>query len=302
MAEGIAVSSGDGRAATAADIDNMLFILKREQRLEELRDAVGLQISQLERDHAAKQSEIRQSWAAIARVRDERTLQADFILTDLEQFSYALPGHSRLKYERVIEDSAIESHLKIQSLFEVLDVGFANGDVDSATLARFNDTRTRTEELLVALSSAVEAANKASHDLQAERGPDSGADRTAQRQARRTQAEYCRVAENAARRVDRAGPAVRAQPEFAVLARYPDAIGQFPDDLPDLDRDHRRRRVGNGRRLLAPLLFFDRSRRPDTFALVCERGRGDRRSHRNLPVFRRGHARLYPRRRTCKRG
>ncbi|MEX0312133.1 MAG: hypothetical protein AB3N17_18015 [Tateyamaria sp.] len=169
QAEGIAVSSGDGRAATAADIDNMLFILKREQRLEELRDAVGLQISQLERDHAAKQSEIRQSWAAIARVRDERTLQADFVLTDLEQFSYALPGHSRLKYERVIEDSAIDSHLKIQSLFEVLDVGFANGDVDSATLARFNDTRTRTEELLVALSSAVEAANKASHDLQAER-------------------------------------------------------------------------------------------------------------------------------------
>ncbi|MEL6782400.1 MAG: hypothetical protein AAFO51_08485, partial [Pseudomonadota bacterium] len=171
QAEGIAVTSGDGRTATAADIDNMLFILKREQKLEELRDAVSLQISQLERDFAAKQSEVRQSWAAIARVEDERTLQADFALTDLEQFSYALLGDARLKYERVIGDAAIDSHLKVKPIFEVLEAGFqdSKADVDSATIARFSDMRARLDERLVSMSSAVEAANKASHDLQAER-------------------------------------------------------------------------------------------------------------------------------------
>jgi len=168
------VDNGGGVASTqssdseAVDIDNMLFILKREENLERARALLAADIRLFQVEVARLQSEKNQSFAEISRVENAVLIQATLTLADLTDYQYQLPGPARTKFESIAVDETIDPDPKVRALLDVIEVGFEGGAVDAATIDRFVAFRQRTETRFDDLLAATKTANSASHDVQGE--------------------------------------------------------------------------------------------------------------------------------------
>jgi len=169
----------DGPTASTSDIDSLLFILKREQDLERAK----VRLTQTMQDHRVKVSEydsqVAQSFAAIAHAKAALQAQVDSTMADLIEFQYELPGPSRSKFESVVTQmdvtaAAAPEHLKnltadyrVRTLMTVAADGFDVAEADLDTKERFIAMQIRSNQALDALAQGVTQANAASHDVQA---------------------------------------------------------------------------------------------------------------------------------------
>jgi len=114
-------------------------------------------------------SSVNQSFAAIARIRDDLSLQASLTLQDMTEFQYELPGTARAQYESVLTSAELEADPKIRALLDIVSEGLAKGGVDADMTDRFNLFRTRVVTEFDGLMRDFNEANDMSHDVQAKR-------------------------------------------------------------------------------------------------------------------------------------
>lgn len=168
-------------ATEASDIDNLIFILKREQVLEARQDRLMQDIQAFRAEVSAWDSKVAQSFANIAKAKAALQAQVDSITADLVEFQFDLPGRGRSKYETFVaqmdltaermptQNSNLSPDFRIRALLSIAAEGFEGPDVDLDTKDRFDAMRARAITTLDALSRGVEEANAASHDAQASR-------------------------------------------------------------------------------------------------------------------------------------
>lgn len=167
--EASASDLGDASTGVAPDIDNMLFILKREQNLHWAKELLAEDIKLLQIEVSEFNSDVNQSFARIARARENLRIESNLFVTELTEFQYELPGTARSKYENVLTDLQLEPEPLIRTLLDVLDEGLIPPVVDADMRAQFEDMKSRTETDMEELVLLVKTANAASHDIQAER-------------------------------------------------------------------------------------------------------------------------------------
>ncbi|WP_415402706.1 hypothetical protein [Tateyamaria sp. SN3-11] len=168
-------------AETSHDIDNLLFILKREQDLERAKDLLTRDMQMLDKQVSSFDAKVNQSFAVIARANAALTAEIDSTMADLNEFQFDLPGAGRSKFESVLVRMETEAVFavgarenlapdhEVRALLDVAAEGFEGSGADLDTKDRFNAMRTRAIARLDELSANVSAANAASHGVQAER-------------------------------------------------------------------------------------------------------------------------------------
>ena len=157
-----------GEAEVDTDIDNNVFLLRREKAIEKDKLLVAAEIRELRRQLADNEAAVKISYGPIAREREEMRLLVNRTILDLEDYQYALFGLDRLKYETVLNDEALEPFARLTELFSVLDAGLGNADLDEAARAEYLDKSNAAKVALQEALSEIEAANAASHKVQQE--------------------------------------------------------------------------------------------------------------------------------------
>lgn len=170
-----------GGGTHSSDIDNLIFILKREQILEARQDRLTQEMQTFRAEVSDWNSKVAQSYANIARARAALQAQVDSTTADLVEFQFDLPGRGRSKFESVVtqmdfvaqsqpeEISNLSPDFRVRALLTIAAEGFAGTDVDLDTKDRFEAMHTRAIASFDALSLALSEANAASHDAQARR-------------------------------------------------------------------------------------------------------------------------------------
>ncbi len=168
-ASGTSNSGTDGEQA--ADIDNMLFILKREESLEAAKTVILAQIAKTEIELAGHSSRVSQSFGPIGRAKNALRDQLGLSIDGLEEFRFALPGDNRSAYEKVLNEPDIDPDPKVRRLLQIVHGGLdpENPATDLEVRAAFDAFREKTEATFDELLKTRDAANKASLDIQAER-------------------------------------------------------------------------------------------------------------------------------------
>lgn len=167
--------------ADASDIDNLIFILKREQILEARQERLTEEMQAFRAEVSSWDSKVAQSFANIAQAKAALQAQVDSTTADLVEFQFDLPGRGRSKFETVVSQMDITAQIqpdtvgnlspdfRIRALLNIAAEGFEGDNVDLDTKDRFEAMRTRAIGMLDALSLALAEANAASHDAQARR-------------------------------------------------------------------------------------------------------------------------------------
>lgn len=164
-----------------SDIDNLLFIIKREQDLERAKARVAQDIQV----HAANMSDIEsrhsKSFGAIATAKLALRAEVDATLGKLSEYQYSLGGEQRLVYEATLENlhvavsteeptlRAKTADLQLRALMRTLDEGLGSSKVDLDTTDRYTAFHEAAVAKLDTLLQQVDGANSASLVIKAEK-------------------------------------------------------------------------------------------------------------------------------------
>ncbi|WP_299587425.1 hypothetical protein [uncultured Tateyamaria sp.] len=163
-------ANGNIEQAQSVDIDNMLFILKREQSLEASKTEIMGQIAKAEIELSGFGSRVKQSFGPIARAKDALRDQMIVSVDALEDYRFALPGTNRSAFELVMNDENFDPDAKVRSLLQIVDTGLnpESADVSPELRRAFENLKTRSEQVFDDLITTRDAAIKASLDVQSE--------------------------------------------------------------------------------------------------------------------------------------
>ncbi|MBY5932369.1 keratin [Tateyamaria omphalii] len=180
QAEPISAATPDTQPL-AADIDNLLFIIKREQDLERAKTLVSEDIQ----IHAAAMSDIEtrhsKSFGTIAVAKRALRAEVDATLGKLSEYQYDLAGPQRLIYDTTLENlyltvaaeevnlRATTANLQLRALLRTLGDGLGDSDVDLDTTDRYASFHDDAIAKLDLLSKDVDSANTASLGIKAEK-------------------------------------------------------------------------------------------------------------------------------------
>lgn len=181
QAEPISMSATQDNAVLMSDIDNLLFILKREQDLERAKSRVAQDIQ----SHAGKMSDIEarhsRSFGAIAVAKSALRAEVDATLGKLAEYQFSLDGPRRLVYDTTFETlqatvaaaqptlRAKTAELQLRALMRTLGDGLEKSNTDLDTTDRFAALHEEAVNALDLLSADVETANSASLVIKAEK-------------------------------------------------------------------------------------------------------------------------------------
>jgi len=165
----VEVTQGGQPILRDQNIDNMVFILRREWALEAARGRLDAQVRE-ERALAADQAaQVKLSYGPIARSEERLRVYVNLVLSDLTEFQYLLPGAARSKYEIILSDEELRPDVRLTALLDLVAEALPGADTDAETRARFEDlsgdVRLRLDDHLAAIG----AANAASHEIQQEK-------------------------------------------------------------------------------------------------------------------------------------
>ncbi|KIC48605.1 hypothetical protein [Tateyamaria sp. ANG-S1] len=180
QAEPVTATAQENRTLVA-DIDNLLFIIKREQDLERSKTLVSEDIQ----IHAAAMSDIEtrhsKSFGTIATAKRALRAEVDATLGKLSEYQYDLAGPQRLIYDTTLENMSIAvaaeeanlrattADLQLRALLRTLGEGLAGSDVDLDTTDRYAAFHDDALAKLDLLSKGVDSANTASLAIKAEK-------------------------------------------------------------------------------------------------------------------------------------
>ena len=157
--------------AIVTDIDNMLFILRREETLERAKTHISGQIALAQVELSQHESRVKQSFGPISRAKRALNEQLAFALDDLAEYQFALPGTARSRYEAVANDAGIDPDSKLRSLLGIIEDGFVadDADIDPDMMVSFEKIRDDVSTKFDELTRARTEANSASLDVQSQK-------------------------------------------------------------------------------------------------------------------------------------
>ncbi|MEL6449669.1 MAG: hypothetical protein AAFQ19_00295 [Pseudomonadota bacterium] len=180
QAQPISASSDGDRQALVADIDNLLFIIKREQDLGRAKSSVTQDIQFESNVLSEIEARHKQSFASISRAKIAVRSQVDTTIGRLSEYQFALDGPQRFNFDGALAQMHIAvkdepanlraamAEQQLRGLLGTLAVGLEKSQVDLDTLDSFKILREDAENTLDTLAAAVTAANSASHVVLAE--------------------------------------------------------------------------------------------------------------------------------------
>jgi len=182
-AEGPAQQDGTGPGAVdrevviSGDLDNLLFILKREKDLEREKSQlfVDMQVQRGKVSDLATQRQ--QSWASIAETKGALLAHADATLGEISRFQFELNGIARLDFESARSEMeasaakdenserAMNAATRVMVLLDKLMQGLQSSDVDLDTKDQFEAFHSAAIARFEPLIGEVTVANAFSHGL-----------------------------------------------------------------------------------------------------------------------------------------
>lgn len=157
-----------GEIEIDTDIDNNVFLLRREKAIEDDKLIVAAEIRELRRLLSENDAQVKVSFGPIAREREEMRLFVNRTILDLTDYQYALIGLDRIKYENTVNDETLQPFAKLTELLTVLDAGIETADLDEDARASYVDLSNAAKIALQQALDDIEAANAASHTVQQE--------------------------------------------------------------------------------------------------------------------------------------
>lgn len=164
----VVTNEATGQVEVDTDIDNNVFLLRREKAIESDKLLVAAEIRDLRRRLAENEAQVKVSFGPIAREREEMRLFVNRTILDLADYQYALIGLDRIKYENTVNDTSLQPFAKLTELFTVLDTGIENADLDEDARASYVDLSNAAKISLQEALDDIETANAASHTVQQE--------------------------------------------------------------------------------------------------------------------------------------
>lgn len=181
--EGAQSAAGSPTSAQTLDIDNIIFIVQREDALEELRQGVLQEISMQASEVSSAEARHRQSFAQIREKLTETLLQLQLTMEEMSQYRDALSGDMRRQYDSIanteigdvadlemLRDNPHATVLdgKLRALLRVVSAGFAQGEVDASLSDAFDAFATRTTQRFDALKAERQEINDVAHEVRGE--------------------------------------------------------------------------------------------------------------------------------------
>jgi len=157
-----------GEVEIDTDIDNNVFLLRREKAIESEKLIVAAEIRELRRRLSENEAQVKVSFGPIAREREEMRLFVNRTIFDLADYQYALIGLDRIKYENTVNDEDLQPFAKLTELLTILDAGIETADLDEDARAGYVDLSNAAKIALQEALDDIEAANAASHAVQQE--------------------------------------------------------------------------------------------------------------------------------------
>ncbi len=157
-----------GEIEIDTDIDNNVFLLRREKAIEDDKLIVAAEIRALRQRLSENEAQVKISFGPIAREREEMRLFVNRTIIDLADYQYALTGPDRFKYENTVNDEDLQPFAKLTELLTVLDTGIDAADLDEDARASYVDLSNAAKIALKLALGDIEAANAASHAVQQE--------------------------------------------------------------------------------------------------------------------------------------
>lgn len=181
--EGAQSAAVSPTSAQTLDIDNIIFIVQREDALEELRQGVLQEISMQASEVSSTEARHRQSFAQIREKLTETLLQLQLTMEEMSQYRDALSGDMRRQYDSIanteigdvadlemLRDNPHATVLdgKLRALLRVVSAGFAQGEVDASLSDAFDAFATRTTQRFDALKAERQEINDVAHEVRGE--------------------------------------------------------------------------------------------------------------------------------------
>lgn len=181
--EGAQSAAVSPTSAQTLDIDNIIFIVQREDALEELRQGVLQEISMQASEVSSAEARHRQSFAQIREKLTETLLQLQLTMEEMSQYRDALSGDMRRQYDSIanteigdvadlemLRDNPHATVLdgKLRALLRVVSAGFAQGEVDASLSDAFDAFATRTTQRFDALKAERQEINDVAHEVRGE--------------------------------------------------------------------------------------------------------------------------------------
>lgn len=181
--EGAQSAAVSPTSAQTLDIDNIIFIVQREDALEELRQGVLQEISMQASEVSSAEARHRQSFAQIREKLTETLLQLQLTMEEMSQYRDALSGDMRRQYDSIanteigdvadlemLRDNPHATVLdgKLRALLRVVSAGFAQGEVDASVADAFDAFATRTTQRFDALKAERQEINDVAHEVRGE--------------------------------------------------------------------------------------------------------------------------------------
>lgn len=154
--------------AKDTDIDNNIFLLRREQILEDEIQSLRAEIRDKRTQQVEKLAQVKVSYGPISRAEEAMRVHVNVVIADMTEFQYTLSGPYRDRYELILDDPELTPHNKLTALMDLLQAGMPDGAADSDTLGRFEDVLAPARITLAERLAAFEKANAASHKIQQE--------------------------------------------------------------------------------------------------------------------------------------
>ncbi|MEP4198216.1 MAG: hypothetical protein ABJL99_21545 [Aliishimia sp.] len=166
--EAASAAASDGKDVSIADIDNMLFILNREKTLESQIRATNQRIATLGTELSKKDSLRRQSFATIARSKEDLSIEALYTLADLNEIKSELNASALVKFNVVFTDEFLTPVKRTDALLRLFTSENLSLNADADVGANYESVRLRLQTRWDELNSALVKANGDSHEIQAD--------------------------------------------------------------------------------------------------------------------------------------
>ncbi len=160
------ITDVDGEVAADTDIDNNIFLLRREQALEADKLLLAAEIRDRRVQLADNAAQVKVSYGPIARANEAMRVHVNVVIADLTEFQYLLTGTFRARYDVILDDVDLKPHGKLVALLDLTEQGMPDADADAETQARFVDLSAAARVTLAERLAEIESAGAASHKIQ----------------------------------------------------------------------------------------------------------------------------------------
>lgn len=164
-----AAAGSEAIAPNERSLDSMIFILQREDALQEAIAGVEGVIRDLRADAVEVRAAVNMSFGPIARAREQMRVYVGFAIIDLEPYRLLLDPASQSKFAQALADEDLGPHGRLTALLDLTEQGLGAPGITDDQRVAFGEFKEGAAARLDAFLAEIESANANSHRVQQER-------------------------------------------------------------------------------------------------------------------------------------